>query len=551
MSTYAATYRAPEQPPQTKVYKAALYIRLSREDGDMEESLSVANQKELLYKYASQHEDIEIVDCFVDDGWSGANFERPGFMQMMSAIYARQVNCVIVKDGSRFGRNASQSSRYISEVFPRLKVRYIAVNDAIDSCKSQGIAVDFLNHSIRAMFNEFYLADCSQKIRSSLNVLKEKGCAVAAFAKYGYLKDPADRHKLVIDDEAADVVRLIFRLYLNGTGIRGIVRYLNDHHIPNPSTYKQQKGLNFRSRTIGGSPLWSDKTVRRTLKDEMYIGNMVQGKQRKVSYKDKAVISTDESEWSRVEGTHEAIVSREDFEKAQRMLRRGVKAVKNKGEMNLFAGLLYCADCGHALIKKVNRNPDKTYVYYRCSTHCKCKTACEAHTIRFDKLYDAVLISIQKMVDVAVNADEVLAEMKSRQTLDMKVSLRSQLESQERELVRIKELSAGLYPDLKSGLLNTEQYLINKEKFEEQQERIEESIASLKKSLDDSQSQNQNNAFIEHFKQHGNIDALNRPLLTELVDHILVSKDSSLDVAFNFSDAFVDAQAIIESKDPA
>ena len=238
MSSYA--YRTQERPPQTKVYKAALYIRLSREDGDKVESDSIANQRKILTNYLENHADMKLVDCYIDDGWSGANFERPGFMQMMADIYARKVNCVIVKDSSRFGRNASESSRYISEVFPRLQVRYIAVNDAIDTGKSQGIAIDFINYSIRGIFNEFYVAENSDKIRSTLNMQRSQGSFIGSFAKYGYRKAPDDRHKLLIDEEAADVVRLIYRMYLAGSGIRTNVRYLNDSGIPNPSTYKSR-----------------------------------------------------------------------------------------------------------------------------------------------------------------------------------------------------------------------------------------------------------------------------------------------------------------------
>ena len=551
MSAYAKSYRTQGQPPRTKVYRAALYIRLSKDDGDKAESDSVLNQKKILTRYVEEHPDIEIADYYIDDGWSGTSFDRPGFIRMMEDVDSKKVDCIIVKDSSRLGRNLSLTDRYISTVFRKKNIRYITVSEGTDTGKKRYDSTDFLNINMHGIINEFYVAENSDKIRATLDTERERGEFIGAFAKYGYKKDPADRHKLVIDEEAAEVVRLIFRLYLNGTGIRGIIRYLNDRGVPNPSTYKQQKGLDFRPRTVGGSALWSDKTVRRTLQDEMYIGNMVQGKTCKVSYKDKAIRACDESEWMIVEGTHEPIISREDFDKARAMLRRGVKSSNDTGEISLFAGLLYCADCGHALIKKTNRNPDKTYVYYRCSTHCKCKTACEAHTVRYDKLYKTVLTAIQKMVDIAVNADEVLREMKSRDNADMKVSLISRLESQERELIRVKELLAGLYPDLKSGILSPEQYRMNKERFEKQQLRIEESIVSLKDSLSGSEGHDQSNAFIEHFKRHGNIDRLTRPLLTELIDRISVSEDGSLDIAFNFTDAFADIQGIIERRDPA
>ena len=390
-------YAKTEQPPRiSRSYRAALYIRLSREDGDKTESDSVVNQKRLLTHFADNQPDIESYQYYVDDGWSGANFNRPDFLRMMSDVYAQKVDCVIVKDSSRFGRNASESGRYIGEVFPRLRVRYIAVNDAIDSGCSQGVAIDFLNNSMRGMINEYYVAANSESIRSTLDMERRRGLFIGSFAKYGYQKDPADHHKLLIDEEAAEVVRQIYRMYLGGSGIRTIVRSLNDSGVPNPSTYKFRSGLNSHSRAIGKSPLWSDKTVRRILQDEMYIGNMVQGKNRKVSYKDKAVIPLPQEEWIRVRDTHEAIIGKEDFERVQRMLNGHAKMSPVSGEIGLFSGLLRCADCGHALIKKTNHNPDKTYVYYRCSTYCKCKGACSAHSIRYEKLYDTVLAASRR-----------------------------------------------------------------------------------------------------------------------------------------------------------
>ena len=553
MSAYTKTQGQPPQVKNTcqKAAFAALYIRLSKSDGDNDESDSIINQKRILSRFVDNHPEIQRSEYYVDDGWSGASFNRPGFLRMLSDIYARKVNIVIVKDSSRFGRAVSETDNYIMRLFPKLGVRYISVTESIDLGIKRSGSADFLNITMRSMINEYYVAENSDKIRATLNMKKERGEFIGAFAKYGYKKSPLNHNKLVVDKEAAEIVRSIFRMYLNGTGISGIVRYLNDSGIPNPSTYKQQKGMNYRSRTVGASSLWSDKTIRRTLRDEGYTGVMIQNKFCKVTYKDKSIRACDESEWVRVEGTHEPIISRDDFDKVQMMLQRGVKSSNNTGEVNMFAGLLYCADCGHALIKKTNHNPDKTYVYYRCSTHLRCKSACAAHTVRYEKLYRTVLTAIQKMVDLAVNADEVLREMKSRESADMKVSLISRLESQERELMRVKELLAGLYPDLKSGILSTEQYMMNKERLEKQQKKIEESIVSLKELLSDRERKDQSNDFIEHFKLHGNIDRLARPLLIELIDRISVSADGSLDIAFNFRDAFCEAQQLIERRDSA
>jgi len=544
MSYYART----EQPPRSRTYRAALYIRLSREDGDKTESDSVVNQKRLLTHFVDSQPDIESYECYVDDGYSGANFNRPDFLRMMTDVYAGEIDCVIVKDSSRFGRNASESGRYIGEVFPRLRVRYIAVNDAIDSGRSQGVAIDFLNNSMRGMINEYYVAANSESIRSTLDMERRRGDFIGAFAKYGYKKDPADHHKLLIDEDAAKVVRIIYEKYLGGAGIRSIVRYLNDSGIPNPSTYKRLSGSNYRAQSINECTLWSDKTVRRILQDDMYTGNMVQGKYRKVSYKDKAIIALPQEEWIRVRDTHEAIIDKEDFDRVQRMLNGHAKMSPVSGEISLFSGLLRCADCGHALIKKVNHNPDKIYVYYRCSTYCKCKSACSAHSIRYEKLYDTVLAAIQKMINIAVDADEVIRVMRNKHKNEDNADLQTQIESQERELQRVKQLLADIYPDYKCGILNADQYLMNKEKYERQQQLLQERIDNLKASAGEHDAPPQTNAFVEHFRQYGNIDDLTRPLLTELIDHIEVKGKNEIEIVFRFQDAFEEARLITESE---
>ncbi|WP_407383926.1 recombinase family protein [Ruminococcus sp.] len=529
----------------TKTYRAALYIRLSKEDGDKVESDSVVNQKKILTGFVNSQPDIELRAYYVDDGWSGASFDRPDFIRMMSDVYSGQVNCVIVKDSSRFGRNASESGRYIGEIFPKLGVRYIAVNDAIDSGRSQGVAIDFLNNTMRGMINEYYVAANSESIRSTLDMERKRGSFIGAFAKYGYKKDPNDHHKLIVDEVAARTVRMIFTLYLKGNGIRSIVRYLNENGIPNPSAYKQQQGFHYHSRAIGKSALWSDKTVRRTLADEMYIGNMVQGKFRKISYKDKAIRACDEIDWIRVAGTHEAIISPDDFERVQRMLKKGAKTSPATGRIDLFSGLLKCADCGHALIKKTNRNPDKTYIYYRCSIHCKCSNACSTHTIRYEKLYQAVLGSIQMMIALAVNADDVIRKMKLRKDNSHFEMNKLQLQSQEEKLQKLIGQMSDLYPDYKSGILNKDQYITNKDRYEKQIEELKHNISALKASVQNGEITDKQNGFIEHFKRYGNISELTRPLLIELVEQIAVHEGGTLDITFRFQDELKNVQHLI------
>ena len=267
-----------KQSDKNKIWQAALYLRLSREDGDKEESDSVVNQKELLNQFISLEPDIVVYDVYVDDGWSGTNFERPDFIRMMQDMKEGKVNCVIVKDLSRFGRNYIDVGQYIEKIFPLLDIRFISVTDNLDSVKNpqtmNTIMVPFKN-----LINDEYCRDISNKVRSSLDMKRKQGKHIGSFACYGYQKDPEDHNHLVIDEEAAEVVRDIFQWYISGMSILSISQKLNAMGVPNPSCYKKIHGLKYKNRYENiGMGKWPDSSVRRILGNQMYIGNLVQGK---------------------------------------------------------------------------------------------------------------------------------------------------------------------------------------------------------------------------------------------------------------------------------
>ena len=306
-----------EQPPRNASWRAALYIRLSKEDGDKNESYSVTSQREILKEYIKQRPDIFLFDYYVDDGWSGTNFDRPAFRRMMQDIYDGKVNCVVVKDLSRFGRNYTDAGHYLDDVFMRLGVRFIALNNGVDSISNNmNAATKCITVGVQNVINESVAATTSVNVRGTLNVSRKQGKFIGSFPTYGYLKDPDDHHKLIVDEETAPVVRQIFQWFLSGKSIIGITKTLNAMGIPNPSTYKMQKGWNYR-HTSGkrNDGLWCDSTVRRMLSNQMYIGNMVQGKNTTISYKIKQCKSVPKSDWIIVENTHEPIIDKETFEK--------------------------------------------------------------------------------------------------------------------------------------------------------------------------------------------------------------------------------------------
>lgn len=314
-------------------WKAALYIRLSREDGDKEESDSVLSQRDLLESFAAGQEDLVKAGVYVDDGYTGTDFERPAFQRMLREIKAGKIDCVIVKDLSRFGRNYVHSGKYLEEVFPSLGVRFIAVNDNIDSYQNPS-SMDTILVPFKNIINDEYSRDISRKVRSSLDTKRKKGEFIGSFAPYGYQKSPENKNKLIPDPEAADVVKEIFSLFLSGQSIDGIVRKLNAAEVPNPSAYKQRQGLSYRRQS--GSSLWEHSSVRRILKNRVYLGELVQGKRRVKSYKIHRAEALPEESWIVAGNTHEGIVSPSDFAKAQKLLGQNVRT--SFGEPTLFAG---------------------------------------------------------------------------------------------------------------------------------------------------------------------------------------------------------------------
>ncbi len=371
---------------QNALWNAGLYFRLSREDCDKVESESISSQKSIVQDFVSACSDLTIGDYYIDDGWNGMDFDRLAFGRMLDNIRAKKINCVIVKDLSRFGRNYVETGKYLEVVFPMFKIRFIAVNDRIDSlddlASMNNALVPFKNILI-----DKYCRDISTKVRTALDIRRKQGQYIGSFALYGYQKDANDHHKLLIDEEAAEVVRLIYQKFLDGDSILGISRQLNEAGIPCPAAYKREKGLKYRHPTAASESLWGDSSVRRILTNEMYIGNMVQKRNEMISYKVHVAQSVPKRQWIVVEGTHEGIVSKESFARAQEILSRDTRISSHTGKLTLFAGLLRCPDCGRAMQRRTVVQPYKTYQYYACGTYRKMHSGgCTKHMIRADVL---------------------------------------------------------------------------------------------------------------------------------------------------------------------
>ncbi len=541
-----------EQPSvPNKVWKTALYIRLSREDGDKAESDSIGSQREILKEYLKRCPDMELVDIYADDGYSGTNFDRPDFKRMMEDVEAKRINCIVVKDLSRFGRNYIEVGNFLDKVFVLKHIRFIAVNNNYDNVGGYNNAVNnLITVGVTNVTNETYAANTSLNVRGTLNLRRQQGKFIGSFATYGYLKDPDDHHKLIVDPDAAPIVQMIFERFVAGESIIGITKDLNEMGIPNPSMYKKLKGFNYKHPAgKSNDGLWPDSSVRRILQNRMYLGDMVQGKNSTYSYKLKQCYAKPKEEWIVVEGTHEAIIDQETFDMAQSLFNKHIRKSPKKSHVDLFSGLVRCADCKRVMNKKTNEHSYATYHYYRCVTTRKMKkSACTNHTIRIDKLEQTVLLTIQKMINTAVSMSEILdiinnSEMRQTQSKSLKQTIEMHLSEREKTVSMI----ADLYPDWKQGVITQDEYMVLKEKLNDKLRLMDEKLEALNKTAAEFQDGiDDENDFVSHFKKYGNIDKLTRALVTELIDTIFVHEGGDIEIVFKFKDAYAEAVEYIE-----
>ena len=518
-------------------FLAAIYLRLSSDDGDKAESDSIRNQRSLLQDFVSKHSELSLIEEYVDDGYSGANFERPAFQRMMEDVRNHKINCIIVKDLSRLGRNYIETGRYLEKIFPVLGVRFIAVNDHYDSADTKNDA-DQIIVPFKNLINDAYCRDISMKIRSQLEIKRKKGEFTGSYASYGYAKDPVDKNHLVIDEYAAEIVRFIFNMKMDGYSADRIAMKLNEMGVLTPMEYKRSCGFNytcgFRSYK---DAKWCATSVLRILKNELYVGTMVQGKTRKINYKVKACMDVRPEDWVKVEGTHEPIVSRELFECVQNLMKLDTRTSPEEEMIYIFSGLLRCGDCGQNMVRRVVKKKGKQYRYYHCSTY-KNKEGCTSHNISDAKLQKVVLEAIQKQIALLVQADAIMAQIENipQQQFGVKL-LDSQIRTLNAEVQKYKDLRNNLYQDMVDGVITREEYRDIKQTFTRKMERAEESIRELetkKRRLLSNEMRTQK--WVEEFKNCRNIESLDRKVTVMLIERIVIYSSDRIEIHFNHAD---------------
>lgn len=531
----------------SKEYNACIYARLSRDDGDKLESDSITNQRSLIRDFISRHPEIHVVSEKTDDGYSGVNFDRPAFQEMMEDIRSGKINCVVVKDLSRFGRNYIDAGNYIERVFPFMGVRFIAINDNYDSLdrnQSDSLIIPFKN-----LINDAYCKDISVKIRSQLEIKRKKGQFIGAFAVYGYLKDPEDHNKLIPDTYASEVVRAIFKWKLEGMSQGRIAEKLNLQGVLCPMEYKLSLGIkvqtNFRVRK---QALWSPRSVTRILTNEIYTGVLVQGKSSTPNYKVKKIIPKDETEWIRVEDSHEAIIERRIFDDVQRILQRDIRLAPHEDVVYPFSGYLRCADCGQNMVRKRYSSGGKQYTYYICSTR-KAGKGCSTHRITDEELQEAVLQGIRSRVASVMELEELLNIVESLPENQRNVSnYDAQIVKLKEEIERNRSFKMKLYENLQEGMISQEEYFLFKKSYEDKIKSAEAAIAAAEQDRQQAIDHNRkNDSWIEVFKKYQNIMSIERKTIVELFDSIVVHEDKRIRLCFRYDDRYIKLAELLEN----
>lgn len=504
-------------------YKAALYCRLSVDDGNFGGSVSIETQKILLEQYCKDHK-ITDYKFYYDDGCSGTNFDRPSFKKMLSDIDEGKINLVIVKDLSRFGRNYVEAGMYVQR-FTDSNIRFIAADDNYDSLVNS----DDLLFPIKNVVNEMYARDVSKKTKAAKKAKARDGQFIGSKAPFGYKIDPNDRHHLIVDEPAAQVVKRIFRLASEGVGYNKMAKIFREEKVLTPIAYFNLNNPDyFKSDYWRKEFDWHVTSIRAILNNEVYLGKLVYGKQRNKSMKSKEKVRNPKEDWIVVENCHEPIITQELWDTVHKILNAKHRPAK-AGEVQMFAGLLYCSDCGHCLTYSQKQRKDGSYHgAYSCwmyKTHGK--EYCASHYITFDTIYELVLIDIQRnLFQYRKNTDKfksILSRKYQSDSQKQAEQITLEYEQKQKRCEELDKIISRLYEDNVLGRIGDERYESMSQSYELEQVEIKKALPILKSKIDELKRQSDcADNFINVIKKYTIIDKLDAAILNELIDKIVV-----------------------------
>ena len=518
-------------------FKVGMYIRLSREDGDKQESESISNQRNILQRYVKEN-DLCFVKEYVDDGVSGTTFDRAGFNEMLQDIENKNINMVITKDLSRLGRDYIKTGYYIEDYFPKNNVRYVAITDGIDTY------LDSTNNDItpfKAIMNDMYAKDISKKIRSVYKEKQKQGEYLCSTTAYGYKKHPSIRNKLVVDRKVKSVVEKIFDMYSNGHGSSEIVNYLNSHQYLSPSGYRKT-GIVQDENKMGYN--WNEVTLCNMLRNEVYIGNTVQNKKSVISYKVKKIRTVEKENQIRVNNTHEPIIDKDIFEKVQCILEKRGTNTKLKYDY-LLRGLLYCYRCKRKLqivLKKNSKRNSKAHPYITCSD-AKIR-GCYPLSMNYEKFEKHIIYIVKKICRIYADK-EVFArvyEKYQNKTLDIREGYRNKLTQINKAISEINSNLDKMYMDKLKGVLQEEDYIrvsqklkFERTKLNEHKEELEQKLSQTEEKMDNKNKVKEEKELEELMGNFLKLEKIDKIYLYRLINKIEIDKDKNIYIYFNFS----------------
>ena len=521
-----------------------IYTRRSFDDNEDFESNTIINQKSLINNYISKEDNMKIIDYYVDDGYTGTDFNRPAFQEMMNDIKEKRINTIIVKDLSRLGRNHLEVGRYIEDIFPTYNIRIIAINDNVDSFKRPESIQDLII-PIKNLINESYARDISKKVSSAYRTMASEGKYVAGTSPYGYTLDKEDKHHLFIDEEESKIVKEIFNMALNGEGRIKIVKYLNDNNIYCRKELQRRKKYKLSLDPIEEKTKyrWSTSTIGRMLTNEVYIGNLTQLRTKRESFKNHKVINVDKEDWVRFENTHEPIITKKDFDKVQKKIKINSKyKIRDKDrKYSIYNGLLKCGDCGKAMYKQEDLRSNRQLSNYFCSTYLYLsKSSCTSHKIKTEDLNNIVLEAIQLQIKLVIELERSLKKLflkNNKETVESQYKNNVRIAKIKIENLNNKKLQ--IYEDWKFEVIDKKEYIIQTKMLEDEINKLEENIEIYSKTYRENIRRiKKNDSWIDHYKRNRKIKKLTRDVLLELIDTIYITEDGNVDIIFKYRNEY-------------
>ncbi|MFI3250243.1 MAG: recombinase family protein [Eubacteriales bacterium] len=529
-------------------YRAAAYVRLSKEDGDKVESMSITNQKDLIRSFVETQSDIVLCAERVDDGYSGANFERPSFQLMLEEIKRGEIDCIIVKDLSRFARNFVESERYLQQIFPFLGVRFIAINDNIDSLAPTS-ASQKLILPIKNLMNDAYLADLSVKIRSQFEIKRKKGEYISAHTPYGYLKSPENHSKIVVDQRVAHIVQEIFHKKIEGMSAQAIANTLNDLDILSPSAYKNSVGINHITNfQTSDNPRWSATAIFRILKNPIYKGTLVQGEFTTPNYKVKKRIKNSEDKCIVIDRNHEAIIDQCTFDTIQAILQGDARTAPSQAKQYPLSGLLICGDCGNSMVRRNNRTRLNPNFIYQCRTY-KDGLGCSRHAISVAVIDEIVLKSINHHLLQVEDLTTLLEQVQLNSNL---VGFEKQnnvlLQKKQAQYARLQEKQSLTFEKYQQGEISEVEFSTYSATYKKKADEVCQSMLTIEKEIAQLQfGTSEHHLWLEQFRQHKVAPTLTRGLVVTMIEKVLIYEDDRIEIFYRFQDEYQRLLTLVNS----